>query len=119
MFRQNRISHENAGGVEPAFGNNALALAEQIRQHAGETHINLMRQIGNLKAHIEPVALHAAFADKPAHAQGNTSGHLLFGQFAGRTEKHNIVFQRGKRQSCRQCKKPKSCKYHRRARVFG
>ena len=54
-----------------------------------------MRQISDLKIGAQTVARDRAFAHQTANANGLANGSRLGRQFAGRTEKHDIVFERG------------------------
>ena len=93
MLGQHRIGDKQSG-----FGELTSATtrpSETNRQHAFTSHINMVRQISDLKARHQTVAGHRAFAHQPANAQTWAAGAAANSLGA---KEDDIILQRRQRQ---------------------
>src|ERR1051325_4700354 len=103
MLGENARGGENAVPTQSSLGNDALAFAEQIRQHAVIDDRDGGDAVGNPEIDTMPVGLtfQTLRFDQPSDADAALRAYRLPRQIAGAVEKHEVLVERRQHQRAR------------------
>jgi hypothetical protein len=92
VLGEDRIGVELAGAVQCAFGDHALALPEQIRQHALIGDHDVAIAVGHIEADFQIVAARdTSRLDQAAEADARPGRNVLLRHVARRIEEHDRI----------------------------
>ena len=95
VFGKDGVGVELSGAVERAFGDHALALAEQIRQYALIGDRDIAIAVGHVEADFQILAAgDTSGLDQAANADAGAGRDMFLRHVARRVEEHDRIAQR-------------------------
>ncbi len=94
------VRDEHPVRAHAAVGDDALALTEQIGQHARVFHLQLILEVGDHEVHVETAGLpmEAALLHHAAEAEALARLHFAGGDLGGVEEEHHVLLERRQRE---------------------